>query len=310
MELRQLRYFVKAVECKSLGKAALELDVGISALSQQLSKLEGELCVRLLNRNSLGVVPTQAGIAFLHHAQLTLRQAENAIQAAKRDRMTGYVSLGLAPTTASVLTLPLIAALQKRYPDIKLHIVEMLSGYLVNQLNSRQLDLAVLFQVDSGRRWSLMPLLDERLFFVQSSKLPWLAPEQKIYLKNLSNVPLVLPSLSHGLRSGLAAAFERESCIPKIVMEIDGLSALMAVVRAGYAATIQPGSVVTNIEQENFGLKAAEILDDHVLRRNLLASLSDDELSPAALAVRVTIVDVVKELVKSRVWAGASLLDH
>lgn len=308
MELRQLRYFVKAVECKSLGKAALELDVGVSALSQQLSKLESELCVRLLSRNSLGVVPTQAGTAFLHHAQLTLRQAENAIQAAQRDRMSGYVSLGLAPTTASILALPLIAALRERYPDIQLHIVEMLSGYLARQLNARQLDLAVLFQADAARRWSLIPLLDERLFFMQSYHQPWLVPEQNICLKDLSEVPLVLPSLNHGLRSGLAAAFERENCSLKIIMEIDGLSTLMAVVRSGHAATIQPGAVVNNLGSSE--LKAVEIVNDHVLRRNLLASLSDDELSPAALAVRVTLVDVVKELVKNKSWPGASLLDQ
>ena len=50
MELRQLRYFVNIVEHGSLGRAALELDVGVSALSQQIAKLESELSTRLLNR--------------------------------------------------------------------------------------------------------------------------------------------------------------------------------------------------------------------------------------------------------------------
>jgi Transcriptional regulator len=97
LELRQLRYFVKIVELGSLGRAALELEVGVSALSQQISKLENELSTRLLNRTSTGVTPTSAGVAFLHHAQLTLRQAENAVMAAHRGRMSGYVSVGLAP---------------------------------------------------------------------------------------------------------------------------------------------------------------------------------------------------------------------
>jgi LysR family tcuABC transcriptional regulator len=89
----------------------LELGVGASALSQPLTRLEQELSIRLLNRTSLGVSPTPAGSAFLHHAQLTLRQADYAVQAAQRDRLRGYVSVGLPPTVASVLALPLIEAL-------------------------------------------------------------------------------------------------------------------------------------------------------------------------------------------------------
>jgi len=308
MELRQLRYFLKVVEFKSMGRAALELGMGTSALSQQISKLESELCTRLLNRSSTGVTPTHAGLAFLHHAQLTLRQADHAIQAAQRDRMSGYVSLGLAPTTASVLALPLIAALRQRYPDIQLHLVEMLSGHLSRQLNARQLDLAVLFQADMARRWSLIPLLDERLFVMQSSSVPWHFTSGSVELSELVDLPMVLPSASHGLRSSLMAAFERIGILPQIIMDIDGLATLMAVVRAGHAATIQPGAVAAHSEQT--GLQVAEIVDAHVLRRNLLASLSDDELSPAALAVRVTIVDVVRELVQNQQWPGAHLLDR
>ena len=41
MELRQLRYFLQVVELGSMGKAAQKLDVGTSALSQQISRLEG-----------------------------------------------------------------------------------------------------------------------------------------------------------------------------------------------------------------------------------------------------------------------------
>ncbi|MFP3656566.1 LysR family transcriptional regulator, partial [Burkholderia sp. SIMBA_052] len=64
MELRQLRYFVRVVECGSMGRAALELDVVTSTLSQQISRLESELSVRLLQRTKTGIQPTNAGLAF------------------------------------------------------------------------------------------------------------------------------------------------------------------------------------------------------------------------------------------------------
>lgn len=50
MELRQLRYFVRIVETGSMGSAALDLNIGVSALSQQMTRLENELAIRLLQR--------------------------------------------------------------------------------------------------------------------------------------------------------------------------------------------------------------------------------------------------------------------
>ena len=78
MELRQLRYFVRIVELGSMSRAALDLDMVQSALSQQVSRLESELSTRLLQRTPRGVVPTEAGVAFFREAQLTLRHAEQA----------------------------------------------------------------------------------------------------------------------------------------------------------------------------------------------------------------------------------------
>ena len=307
MELRQLRYFVKIVEQGSLGRAALELDVGVSALSQQIAKLENELATRLLNRTTTGVTPTSAGMAFLHHAQLCLRQSENAIMAAHRGRMSGYVTVGLPPTTATVLALPLINAMRERYPDIQLHLVEMLSGHLATQLNARQIDLAILFQLEGGKRWSVTPLLDEKLFVISSPHLPHAPRGACVQLADLGQLPLVMPSALHGLRSTLMTAFERVGLAPNIIMEVDGLAVLMNAVRAGHAATIQPGAAAA-LKGES-GLSVVEISDTHAGRRNLLATLPDDELAPAALAARLVITDVARQLVIDHQWPGASWID-
>ncbi|MEW7855192.1 LysR substrate-binding domain-containing protein [Pseudomonas chlororaphis] len=307
MELRQLRYFVKILEHGSLGRAALELDVGVSALSQQIAKLESELSTRLLNRTTTGVTPTSSGMAFLHHAQLCLRQAENAIMAAHRGRMSGYVTVGMAPTTATVLALPLINAMRERYPDIQLHLVEMLSGHLATQLNARQIDLAILFQLEGGKRWSVTPLLDEKLFVISSPHLPHAPQGTSVQLAGLGQLPLVMPSAQHGLRSTLMVAFERSGLAPNIIMEVDGLAVLMNAVRAGHAATIQPGAAA--VLKGESGLSVVEISDAHVGRRNLLATLPDDELSPAALAARLVITDVARQLVVDQQWPGASWIE-
>ncbi|GAB2904182.1 LysR family transcriptional regulator [Paralcaligenes ginsengisoli] len=305
MELRQLRYFVCAVEAGSLGRAALELGVVTSALSQQISRLEGELATRLLQRTSSGVIPTDAGLAFFRQAQLALRHVEHASQAAQQARLSGHVSVGMAPTTASILGLPFMQAMRERYPDVRLHMVETLSGHLSAMLNTRQLDLAVVFQTEMAQRWSTTPLLSERLFVIFSPALPKMPRTKRIRLDQVGALPLILPTGSHGLRSTLNAAFARNKVAPNIVMEIDSLAMLMDAVRAGYGATIQPGAAIARLSGD--AMRLVEISDLQVGRQNILASLSEDELSPAALAARVVLLSTVKSLVAEGCWMGATL---
>ena len=305
MELRQLRYFVRVVELGSMGRAALELEVVTSTLSQQISRLESELATRLLQRTSSGVVPTDAGLAFLHQAQLALRHADDAVRAAQLARLSGHISVGLAPSTTAVLGLPFMTAMRERYPDIRLHLVESLSGNLTSMISARQLDLAVLFQAERSRRWSVMPLLEERLFVIAAPGLAGLPATKKIRLKQLGRLPLILPSGTHGLRALLNTASENSKNALNIVAEIDGLAMLMDAVRAGYGATIQPGAAVARLIGEP--LTMIEISDSAVHRPNLLVSLSDDELSPAGLAARVVLNDVTHSLVAAGRWPGATL---
>lgn len=311
MELRQLRYFVRVVELGSMGRAAQDLGVVTSALSQQISRLEGELSTRLLQRGVGGVRATDAGMAFYQQAQLALRHADDAIQAAQQARLSGHVSVGLAPSTSAVLALPFMRAMRERYPDVRLRLVESLSGDLAAMLNARQLDLAVLFDVESARRWSVQPLLDERLFVIGRRDMPELgslARRTGVRLARLGNLPLVLPSGSHGLRAIVNAAFARAKCEPHIVLEIDGLAVLMDAVCGGIGATIQPGAATARLPQD--AVTRIEISDHEARRRNLLTSLSDDELAPAALAARVVLHDVARALVAEGRWPGASLHEN
>ena len=303
MELRQLHYFVRVVELGSMGRAAQQLGVGTSALSQQISRLEGELATRLLQRTSTGVVPTEAGLAFWAQAQLAIRHAEAAKAAARHARLSGQVSVGMAPSTGAVLGLPFLLAMRERYPDIGVRLVETLSGNLASMIGMRQLDLAVLFQAERAQRWSVMPLLEERLFVIARQDV---FPEQgPLNFGQIAGLPLILPSDQHGLRALIEAAAARAGVLLNVTLEIDGLAMLMDAVRAGLGATIQPGAATARLDDP--GLVALEIADAQARRPNLLVSLSDDELSPAGLAARVVLADVARARVTGGKWPGATL---
>lgn len=318
MELRQLRYFVRIVELGSMSRAALDLDMVQSALSQQVSRLESELSTRLLQRTPRGVVPTEAGVAFFREAQLTLRHAEQAVRCAQQARLSGSVSVGLAPTTSAMLGLPMMQAMRARYPDVRLHMVEGMSGHLTDMLNARALDMAVLFDARlhggqaraGGRRWQVHPLIEEELFLIRArGHHPEPLPPQ-MALADLAGESLILPTGLHGLRSTLDTAFSQARFTPHLVLEVDSLSMVMAAVDAGLGSTVQPWASMGRYADAAQRFEWSRITDKDALRTNLLCSLSEDELSPAALAARVVLIDCVRQLLRGGAWAGTALIHH
>ena len=307
MELRQLRYFVRVLELGSISRAALDLALVQSALSQQISRLESELSTRLLQRTSKGVVATEAGMAFFREAQLTLRHADQAVRAAQLSRLTGAVSVGLASTTAAVLGLPLMRAMRERYPDVRLHMVEGMSGHLTSMLNSRQLDLTILFDTQAARRWSVLPLVEEKLFLIQA-KSEGTTVAKRARMTDLKDISLILPTGTHGLRNALDAAFVRAKFKPQLAAEIDSLAMTMAAVEAGLGSTVQPWAALAGLPDAAERFTWAEIADTQVRRINAICSLSDEELSPAALAARVVLADCARELVTAKQWLGVKLI--
>ncbi|ECD7381768.1 TPA: tricarballylate utilization LysR family transcriptional regulator TcuR [Salmonella enterica subsp. enterica serovar Thompson] len=305
MELRQLRYFVRIIETGSMGSAAQDLDIGVSALSQQMSRLENELAIRLLQRTSRGVTPTNAGLAFYSQAQLALRHADDAILAAREARLSGHVSVGMAPSTASILGIPFIHAMQENYADVRLHVVESLSGNLERMINTRQIDLAVVFQKDKILRWSARPILEEQLFLIGSHALLAALPDNPITPEQLAGIPLIMPSQGHGLRGRLDAVCQEHALNVEIVAEIDGLALLMRSVRDGLGATLQPGAAISHLD--NDALRVIGVHNPVLSRPNFLVSLSDDELTPAGLAARVVLTKVMRQLVDAGEWPGATL---
>ncbi|WP_180172183.1 LysR family transcriptional regulator [Acinetobacter sp. YH12023] len=309
MELKQLKYFITIVESGSLGKAAQKLEVGTSALSQQIAKLEDELCTRLLQRNSTGVTPTPSGLAFFKQAQLSLRHIQYAVEAAHSSRLTGHVSVGFSPSIASVLGIPFMQLMSQRYPDIKIHLVESLSGNLTNLVNSRQLDIAIIFTQDVDANWAVQPLLKEQMFLMANRSLlkeygfEHCIENGKIDLENVNRLPLVLPSQRHGLRKFIDQKVEGLD----VNYEVDGLHLLMNCVSNLNMATIQPVSAHFDyLKSDICLLKVVEPVLDRI---NYLISIAEEELSPASLATKVAIKICVKQLINKGLWSSAELLD-
>jgi len=307
MDLRQLRYFAQIVESGSLSKASRQLFIAQPALSQQLSKLEGEIGKPLLTRSSKGIAPTENGLALYHHARFMLRQLDQALSIARKESgaVQGMVSVGLPATTVSALGLPLVRRIRERYPSILLNVVEGMSGHLGQMMRMGQLDLAVLFASDVAPDLSTDALLEEELFVMLPRHSTLVAPRRtSLTIAEAATLPLILPTSTHGLRRRIATEFERHSLQVRIVAEIDSLSLLMNCVYNGMAATIKPMAAIYLEGVRGRKWRALSISDARMSRRNYLYSLPPERLSTAAAMVATELKVTALELIASGVWTG------
>ena len=308
MDIRQLRYFVQIVESGSLLKASRQIFIAQPALSQQLAKLEAEVGVSLLTRSARGVVPTENGHALYHHAKFLIRQVDQSVLIARQgpSAIAGMVSIGLAPTTVAAIGLELVRHLRTKYPSVVLNVVESLSGHLEQMLELGRLDMAILFKQLELPRHAAERLVDETLVVVLAADSTLVPTRRRsLSLAEACRLPLILPTGSHGLRRRIDIETERQNLRLNLVAEVDSLSLLMASVREGFGATIQPMSATLVGARSPRDWRVLDISNANLTRRNYLYTLGTDRLSPAAVVVRDELLQLVRTLVTSGRWPGA-----
>lgn len=311
MDLRQLKYFARIVECGSLAKASRQLFVAQPSLSQHIAKLETEVGKPLLIRTAKGVTPTASGVALHQHARFMLRQMDQALSIARQEpgSIYGMVSVGLASTTVCAVGAPLMRRVREKFPGIVLNVVEGMSGHLSQMMRQAQLDLAILFGHDVIPDMPSEPLVEEELFVLLPNTSD-LIPRHRKTLKcaEVSRLPLILPTGIHGLRRRISAEFEQRNLPLHIVAEIDSLALLMSCVREGMGVTIKPMSAATLDGQMRKDWRTIAFSDANMKRANYLYSVDPGHLTMAAAAVRTELRETVVELTRSGVWQGVNLL--
>jgi LysR family nitrogen assimilation transcriptional regulator len=250
MDLKQLQYFVRVAELGSFTRAAIELDVAQPALSRQVRLLEVELRQALLVRNGRGAVPTEAGKLLLDHGRGILYQVQRAREDLGRLRggLSGHVAVGLPSSVARVLTVPLMRAFRESLPEARLSISEGLSGSLQEALVSGRLDIVVLYNAQASRELDLAPLLEEELLLVRA-RPPGLhedPPPGPVALQDVARLPLVIPTRPNAIRMYVESEMAAIGCRPEVALEIDGVSAILDLVRDGAGCAILSHNALLN----------------------------------------------------------------
>ena len=168
VDARKLRYFVTVAQLGSFSEAARRLHIAQPALSRHVRDIEESLGVALLVRDARGVKLTEEGEQLLAHALDVLHRLESLprLVGSRSAKITGRVSIGLPTSASAVLSAPLLRAAIERYPSVRIHLIESLSGYLQEWIEAGRIDLAILFDAQAAPGVHLEPILVEDMWLV------------------------------------------------------------------------------------------------------------------------------------------------
>lgn len=303
MDLKQLEYFVRVAELGSFTRASSALNIAQPALSRQVRLLEVELRQTLLVRNGRGASPTEAGKLLLEHGRGILHQVERAREALGRVRgaLTGRVAVGLPPSIARALAVPLIREFRQRMPEARMSIMEGLSSGMREALATGRMDIALMYNAQPAPDLELTQVAEEDLFLVQArpgtpttdrskAAKPRRTPAS-LPLKELATLPLVIPTRPNAIRMHVEAALTDVGLRPRIALEIDAVSAILELVADGAGSAVLTRNAVANSARpEAFELR-------HVgsprLRIRLLMAVSSQR--PTTLTQQATL-NLIREL--------------
>jgi DNA-binding transcriptional LysR family regulator len=145
LDLRRMQVLRAVIASGSITAAARNLGYTPSAISQQLSTLEREAGVELLERIGRGVRPTPAGILLSEHAEVMsaqLSKAEAALTELKQGR-TGRLAIRYFATAGASLVPPAVAALRREYPGIQLDLKLIEPADPMPEVESGNADVAI-----------------------------------------------------------------------------------------------------------------------------------------------------------------------
>lgn len=247
MELQQLRYFCAIADTGSFSRAAQQTHVSQPSLSQQIRKLEDELGSRLFDRLGRTVRLTESGQAFLPGARAVLRDLEAARSDVVEHKsiVAGSVSIGVIPTIAPYLLPPLIATFSRKFPQLRVTVMEEITPLLLERLRAGSLDLAIValpLQI-RGHEFDCVPLEEEKLYAVLPRRHP-LRKQRSISLGDLENDAFLLLRDGHCFRETAVAACKRARLNPRIIFESGQFSSILSMVSAGLGVSIVPAMAV------------------------------------------------------------------
>jgi len=240
MELHQLRYAVIIAKHQNFTRAAEEICLSQPSLSQQITKLEKELGVKLFERNTRNVLLTSAGRTFIQHAKRVLSEIEEIHHSMQEHAglLTGKFIIGVIPVIGKLKLSTLITSFQRVHPGLDTRIIEGGSCMLFEQLCRSKIDAAILTPpvTQDTSLVDFYPLIADELVLVVHASHP-LAAKGVVDLREAAGEKFVFPNNTTSAYGITLQACQSAGFEPLIACECSQVETVMGLIsdRVGVA---------------------------------------------------------------------------
>jgi DNA-binding transcriptional LysR family regulator len=265
LNMRQVRAFVSVAHLKSFTRAASLLHVSQPALTVQIRKLEEQLSVRLLDRNSRAVNVTRLGQELLPVFQRILAELDSVVVDTRSiaAQQHGFIRIASLPSFAAGLLPPIILNFRRSNPRMTFVVRDMIASRVNASVRSEEVDLGITGGEITDPEIEIIHSTQDRMKVVYPPKHP-LGRRRTITLEDLAEFPLILMASETSVRSIVDAAFVAAGRLPTTACEPIYMMTAVAMVKAGLGVTVLPSSAKEALAEPSLRSRP---IDDPALTR-------------------------------------------
>lgn len=216
VDLELYRVFCEVVKYKSISKAAENMYISQSAITQSIQKLENILGGKVFYRNKTGVELTEEGRNLYEYVKDSIETMSNAEKIFSKyvNLEKGKIRIGGNNSLISALIINPLLAFSKKYPNVEIEIVTGKTESLVQKLSNGEIDLVTLnlpFKNKNYANVEVFPIREVNYVFFASKEYVKKYPVKNIY--DLVNHRLILPKEASSRRKILLDFCEKKNLV-------------------------------------------------------------------------------------------------
>ena len=259
MDLHYLEYIIEIANMHSISRAAENLFITQSTLSQYLSRLEAELGVSLFERRRNEMTLTPAGKLYVSACEQMLQQKRELYNQLSDmgQAKTGSFSVGITPQWGAVAYSHIIGKFYESYPNVTVKVTEETASPLIRLLQDGELDMAIIpLTGNSTLPLESMLLQAEELILAIPKSHAQALPLQNaegsfpsISIADLKEEPMIFSQNLTTIRKLENQCFAACRITPNIVAEINSHPASLVMAEQGIGSTFVPLSCATTSDR-------------------------------------------------------------
>lgn len=278
MEMHQLEYVLAVAKYHNFTRAAEEIKISQSSLSQQINKLENELGTSLFVRTTRSVQLTPAGAEFVVYAQRIMSEVEKARRSIEEyvSMVKGEITIGTIAVIGNYKLPNLIKSFQDSFPGIRVNLVEEQCEELLSMLHASKIDAAFVQIKEPMPNFNFCPLIYDRMTVVVSKNHP-LANRVSVDITELKNEKFIMTPPTSGNYKDFVKASQAVGYEPNVVLSCAIVKTMLGFVREDVGITALSSQVA--LAEKDASLRVIG-LTPTIKRRISLATRNTDDIPP------------------------------